>query len=163
MEDKHLEVLKMLEKDAFIKPEQAGKQLGLSADEVSSIISQLEQSKIIRGYKAVIDKEQVFADKVFAVIEVSVLPERDSGFDKISERIYKFPEVRSLYLMSGGYDLLIIIEGDTLREVAEFVGSKLSTIERVRHTATHFMLKRYKEDGVIFAETEKTHRLKVAP
>lgn len=163
MQDVELEILKILEKDAFASAGHIARQLGLSEDEVKKTIKELEQSKMILGYKAIVNKEKVFEDTVFAVIEVRVSPERDGGFDRISERLYRFSEVRSLYLMSGDYDLLIFIQGNNLKEVASFVSTKLSTIDRITHTATHFMLKTYKEDGIILAEREKIERLQVTP
>ncbi|MEX2104116.1 MAG: Lrp/AsnC ligand binding domain-containing protein, partial [Bacilli bacterium] len=102
-------------------------------------------------------------EKVTSLIEVQITPERGRGFDAIAERIYLFPEVKSVYLMSGGYDLLVEIEGRNLREVASFVSSKLSTLESVLATKTHFILKKYKQDGVIFAEHEGDHRMLISP
>jgi len=137
--------------------------LNLSAPEVARRIKQYETDKVILGYKAVIDDDKVDTDLVKAVIEVKVQPERDGGFDRIAKRIAKFDEVTSLFLMSGGYDLLIFVEGRNLREVAQFVAEKLATLAGVTSTATHFMLKTYKEQGVLMENGEEIERLKVSP
>lgn len=163
MSDTYLDILKILSKDAFTSHADIAKQFKMSVEEVDMIIKELENSKMILGYKALINKEKVFEDRVFAVIEVNISPERNEGFDRIAKRIYRFREVRSLHLMSGDYDLLIFIEGNSLREIANFVSMKLSTIDRVSHTATHFMLRTYKEDGFILNESDQEERLKVAP
>jgi DNA-binding Lrp family transcriptional regulator len=110
-----------------------------------------------------VDWERAGEELVSAFIDVSVMPERGTGFDEIAERIYRYPEVRSVYLVSGGYDLRVIVEGTSIKEVANFVAEKLATIDRVTATNTHFLLKRYKENGDIFAEAEADHRLLVSP
>lgn len=163
MPDTYLDVLRILEENAFTSHEKIAKLLNKNVSEIHHIIKELEETKMIIGYKAVINKDKVFEDKVNAVIEVSVSPERDGGFQKIAKRIYSFPEVRSLFLMSGNFDFLIFIEGNNLKEIANFVATKLSTIDKVQHTATHFMLKTYKKDGLILDESETIERLKVMP
>ena len=137
--------------------------LGISEEEVIAKIKKLEDDNIILKYTAIINEEKWENDKVKAFIEVKVTPERERGFDSIAERIYKFPQVSSLYLMSGGFDLLIVVEGDSLKEVAMFVSEKLSTLECVVGTSTHFLLKKYKEKGVIMAGEEEDKRMSVSP
>ena len=156
-------LLKLLEEHALRTPADLAKMLNLSAPEVARRIKQYETDKVILGYKAVIDDDKVDTDLVKAVIEVKVQPERDGGFDRIAKRIAKFDEVTSLFLMSGGYDLLIFVEGRNLREVAQFVAEKLATLAGVTSTATHFMLKTYKEQGVLMENGEEIERLKVSP
>jgi len=156
-------LLKLLEEHALRTPSDLAKMLNLSAPEVARRIKQYETDKVILGYKAVIDDDKVDTDLVKAVIEVKVQPERDGGFDRIAKRIAKFDEVTSLFLMSGGYDLLIFVEGRNLREVAQFVAEKLATLAGVTSTATHFMLKTYKEQGVLMENGEEIERLKVSP
>lgn len=123
----------------------------------------MEEERIICGYNTLINWDQAGADKVTALIEVRVTPQRGQGFDNIAERIYNYPEVQSVYLISGAYDLLVILEGKTLQEVASFVSSKLSTLDTVISTATHFILKKYKDDGIIFEQKKKDERMKVTP
>ena len=156
-------LLILLEEHALRTPSDLAKMLNLSAPEVARRIKQYETDKVILGYKAVIDDDKVDTDLVKAVIEVKVQPERDGGFDRIAKRIAKFDEVTSLFLMSGGYDLLIFVEGRNLREVAQFVAEKLATLAGVTSTATHFMLKTYKEQGVLMENGEEVERLKVSP
>lgn len=157
------QILKILERDARATPEQIAVQTGLSVEEVQKQIATWEKSGIIRRYKTVIDYEKLGEERVFAFIDVRVSPERGVGFDDIAERIYRYPEVHSVYLVSGAHDLRCVVEGRTIREVADFVAQKLSTIERVNSTATHFLLKKYKDDGDIFAESETDNRLPVTP
>ena len=156
-------LLKLLEEHALRSADDLAKMLNLSPDEVKRRIKQYEDDKVILGYKAVINDDKVDTDLVKAVIEVKVQPEREGGFDRIAKRIAKFDEVTSLFLMSGGYDLLIFVEGRNLREVAQFVAEKLATLEGVTSTGTHFMLKTYKEQGVMMEATEEFERLKVSP
>lgn len=163
MNDRYLSVLQILAQNAYATHDSIAKLLNIKTDEVAAIVKELEHAKMILGYKAIVNKEKVFEDKVFAVIEVRMSPERDGGFDRTSKRLYQFPEVRSLYLMSGDYDLLIFVEGKNLKEIASFVSTKLSTIDRILHTATHFVLKTYKEDGILLDEAESVERLKVSP
>ena len=156
-------LLKLLEEHALRSPEQLSKMLNVPADEVQRRIKQYENDKIILGYKAVINDDKVDTDLVKAVIEVRIQPEREGGFDRIAKRIARFDEVTSLFLMSGAYDLLIFVEGHNLREVAQFVAEKLATLEGVTSTATHFMLKTYKEQGVMMDGDADVERLKVSP
>ena len=156
-------LLKLLEEHALRSPEQLSKMLNVQADEVQRRIKQYEDDNVILGYKAVINDDKVDTDLVKAVIEVKIQPEREGGFDRIAKRIGKFDEVTSLFLMSGGYDLLIFVEGRSLREVAQFVAEKLATLEGVTSTATHFMPKTYKEQGVMMDGGEEPERLKISP
>jgi DNA-binding Lrp family transcriptional regulator len=156
-------LLKLLEEHALRTPADLAKMLNLTPAEVERRIQQYEDDKVIIGYKAVINDDKIDTDLVKAVIEVKVQPEREGGFDRIARRIAKFDEVTSLFLMSGGYDLLIFVEGHNLREVAQFVAEKLATIEGVTSTATHFMLKTYKDQGVLMEGAEEIERLKVSP
>ena len=156
-------LLKLLEEHALRTPADLGKMLNVAPEEVARRIQQYEDDKVILGYKAVINDDKVDTDLVKAVIEVKVQPEREGGFDRIAKRIAKFDEVTSLFLMSGGYDLLIFVEGRNLREVAQFVAEKLATLDGVTSTGTHFMLKTYKEQGVMMEGCEEIERLKVSP
>ena len=156
-------LLKLLEEHALRTPDQLGKMLNCPPKEVQRRIKQYEDDKVILGYKAIINDDKLDTGLVKAVIEVRIQPEREGGFDRIAKRIAKFNEVTSLFLMSGGYDLLIFVEGRSLREVAQFVAEKLATLEGVTSTGTHFMLKTYKEQGVLMDGGEEIERLKVSP
>ncbi|WP_223067844.1 Lrp/AsnC family transcriptional regulator [Paenibacillus caui] len=156
-------LLELLREDARYTPELLSTMLGVTADEVKSAIAELEEDHIIVKYATVINSKKLDDEKVTALIEVQITPERDRGFDAISERIYLFPQVKSVYLMSGAYDLLVEVEGRNLKEVANFVSEKLSTLEKVLSTKTHFILKKYKQDGVIFEDHEEDHRLMISP
>lgn len=158
-----IELLKLLEKDARLAPDQIALRLGATAEEVAAAIQELEREGIIRRYKTVIDWEKAGVEKVYALIDVKVSPARGVGFDDVAERLYRFPEVHSVYLVSGEYDLRVVVEGDNMKSVAFFVAEKLATIDRVLSTATHFLLRKYKEDGCIFAEPEENHRLAISP
>jgi len=144
------EILKLLETDCRNTPEQIAAMLGASEAAVSAAIAELEADKTILGYKAVVDWDKTGEEIVTALIEVKVTPQRGDGFDRIAERIYQFEEVESMYLMSGAYDFTVIISGRTLKEVANFVSARLSTIDGVIGTATHFILRKYKEKHTIF-------------
>jgi DNA-binding Lrp family transcriptional regulator len=157
------ELLELLEANDRLTPDELAAMLGISPDEVRAKIAALEAEKVILDYRAMINWEKAGVEKVAAVIEVKVTPQRDVGFDDIAERIYRFDEVKSVFLMSGAYDLLVMVEGTTMKEVAQFVSQKLATIENVLSTATHFMLKKYKLEGVILEEAEKIERLVVSP
>lgn len=137
--------------------------LDMTVEQVEATIAQLERERVILGYQAIINREKWDTDVVTAVIEVKITPERDGGFDRIAARIAKFEEVQTCYLMSGGYDLLIIIEGKNLRSIASFVAEKLSTIGAVQSTATHFRLKTYKENGAFHQVEQTPERLAVSP
>ena len=136
---------------------------GATIEEVASTIEELEKRRVILRYAPVINWEMTDRERVEAMIEVWVTPQRDMGFDAVAARIYRFDEVKSVYLMSGGYDLLVLVEARTLRELAAFVSAKLSTLELVTGTATSFVLKRYKEEGVVFTDGESDNRLVISP
>ncbi|MFI0347562.1 MAG: Lrp/AsnC family transcriptional regulator [Chthoniobacterales bacterium] len=156
-------LLKILQKNAKASPAEIAEQLSLTESEVTDAIKKFEANGTILGYHAVIDQERLEPNRVTAVIEVRVTPEREGGFDRIASRIARFDEVESVYLMSGGYDLLVVVEGQTLRNVAAFVANKLSTIEAVQSCATRFRLKTYKEHGMMHALEEDFERLAVSP
>ena len=157
------ELLKLLQANALETPPNLAKLLNLSEPEVARRIADYEKSGVIRGYQAVLNEDQLDLDKVTAVIEVKVTPEREGGFNHIAERISKFPEVRSAYLMSGAYDLLLFVEGRNLREVASFVSERLSPLDGVVSTSTHFMLKTYKRLGVLMHQDSTDERLSISP
>ncbi len=152
------EILKLLENDARLTPEQLSVMLGCDKSEILKVLSELEASGTILGYKTIIDWEKTEEDTVTAMIEVKLTPQRDRGFDRVAEKIYNYPEVKSVYLMSGAYDLSVLIEGKTMKEVALFVSQKLSTIEAVTSTATHFVLHKYKDKGVLYNTNEIDER-----
>jgi len=152
-------IFEILEKDARVTPEQIATMTGMSEAEVKSIIEEAEKDRIIVGYKTIINREKLEEEQVLALIEVRVQPQREVGFDAIAERIYRFPQVRSAYLVSGGYDLAVLVAGKTMREVAAFVSEKLAPLEGVQGTVTHFLLKRYKEDGEVLEGREEDKRL----
>lgn len=161
---KEFEILKVLEREGQISFEKIATMVDLSKEEVEKKIEELENKGVIVKYKAIIDWEKAGADEmVYAFIDVKVAPERDVGFDKVAKRIYRFPEVHALYLLSGAYDLQVVVEGKGMKEVAYFVAEKLATLEEVQSTATHFVLKRYKIDGVVIEPQEKDKRLAVTP
>ena len=142
------EILKLLEKDARTTPEQLAVMLNRDVKDIEKAIEELEANGTILGYKTIVDWEKTDYEAVTAMIEVKLTPQRESGFDRVAEKIYNYPEVKSVYLMSGAYDLSVLIEGKTLKEVALFVSQKLATIDSVMSTATHFVLRRYKEMDV---------------
>ena len=154
------EILEILEKDARTTPEEIGKMLNKSAGSVKSAVKKLEKEGVILKYKTIINKELVRDEHsdVRALIEVRVTPKKDLGFDYLAERIYQFPEVSSCYLMSGTYDLLVVVEGKTIHTVSNFVAEKLAPMENVRGTVTHFILKKYKEDGDILKQPKRDKR-----
>ena len=156
-------LLKHLRDNAALKPAQLAQMLGISESEVNSTIKRYEQEQVILGYRTILNEEKLGMEAVRAVIEVKITPEREGGFNRLAERIAKYSEVRSCFLMSGGYDLLVFVEGKNLREVASFVSEKLATIQGVLSTATHFMLKPYKEQGVLMTREQNEERLAVAP
>ncbi len=147
-------ILDILSDNCMYTPEEIAVMLDADPSLVIAAIEQLEEDKIILGYKAMINWEKVVSDNVVALIELKVTPQRGEGFDKIADRIYKYPQVDTVYLMSGGFDLTVIINGKTMKEVALFVAEKLAPMESVVSTATHFVLKKYKEQGVIFTDEE---------
>jgi len=156
-------LLKLLKQNALETPGNLAKMLNMSESEVKAKITKYERTGIIRGYQAIVNEDSLNLKRVDAVIEVKITPEREGGFDRVAGRIAKFPEVEAMYLMSGGYDLLVFIGGTDLREVASFVASKLATMDGVVSTATHFMLKTYKERGVLMEVKDEQERLKVSP
>ena len=157
------EILEMLEHDAKRPVGEIAAMLKKSEYEVEADIKRLEKDKIILSYNTLIDWEKFGTDTVTAIIEINLTPQRETGFDAIAERIYRFDEVRTVYLMSGSFDLLVIIEGKSLKDVANFVATRLSTIDGVTATRSHFMLKAYKKDGVIIGDEERDTRLVVSP
>ena len=156
-------LLKLLRENAALKPAQLAAMLNLPETEVAAKIKAYEAGQVILGYRTILNEEKLGVDLVRAVIEVKITPERGGGFDRLAERIAKYAEVNSCYLMSGGYDLLVVVEGNNLREVATFVSEKLATIQGVVSTATHFMLKPYKEQGILMTSERNEERLAVAP
>jgi len=161
IEDKHSEILKILEENARLSDKEIATMAGLKESEVKSIIEELETKGIIRKYKAIIDYEKAGIEAVQALIDIKVTPERSTGYDNIAERISKFPEVKSVRLVSGEYDLSVLVAGKTMREVAYFVAEKIAPLEQVRNTVTHFLLKTYKENGEVYGEEEEGRRLRV--
>ncbi len=157
------EILKILTKNAKSTPEDIARQLDQPAAKINKYIKKFEKDKIILGYKANINWQRIHQNHVRALIEVKVQPERKVGFDAVAEAIYKFPEVSSVSLLSGGYDLLVQVEGENLREVALFVSEKLAPIHGVQSTVSHFLLKKYKEDGLILVEQPDSKRLPISP
>ena len=157
------ELLKILQANATESRENIAKMLNISVAEVNQRIAKYEKSGVIRGYQAILNEDQLGLDTVTAVIEVKVSPQREGGFNTVASRISRFPEVRSAYLMSGTYDVLLFIEGRNLREVAAFVSERLSPLEGVLSTSTHFMLKTYKRLGVLMQKEGSDERLSVTP
>ena len=156
-------LLRLLQQDANTSREDLARLLNLSVEETNARIAAFEKEGVIRGYQAIVDRERLDKNTVTAFIEVRITPERGGGFDRIAHRIAKFDQVVSCYLISGGYDLLVVVEGGSLREVASFVSEKLSTIESVISTATHFRLKTYQENGALFTSDVPEDRLPVSP
>jgi DNA-binding Lrp family transcriptional regulator len=156
-------IIDLLQKNALMPRDEMGKLLNMTTAEVESAIAQLEEEGVILGYQPIINREKWETDKVIAIIEVKITPERDGGFDRIASRIARFAEVQSCYLVSGGFDLLIVVEATNLRTAASFVAERLSTIEAVQATATHFRLKTYKENGTFHSFEPSSERLSVSP
>ena len=151
-------LLQLLEEDCTLTQEQLASMSGMTVEEVRRAIAKYEEEKIILGYKAIVDWDRTDREAVTALIEVKVTPQRGDGFDRVAERIYQYDEVESVYLMSGAFDLTVIISGRTLKEVAQFVGERLSTLEDVTGTATHFILHKYKEKHLIFEKQEQQEK-----
>ena len=147
-------LLQLLEQDCTLTNEQLASMANMTLEEVKAARAKLEEDKVILGYKAIVDWDRTRREAVTALIEVKVTPQRGEGFDRVAERIYQYDEVEAVYLMSGSFDLTVIISGRTLKEVASFVGERLSTLEDVTGTATHFILKKYKEKHLIFEKQE---------
>lgn len=158
------QILEILEKDARVSIDDIAKMTKLKREEVKKHIKKYEKEGVIVGYKALINKELIREDgrAVRALIEVTIVPQKDLGFDHIAERIYSFPEVTSCTLISGTYDLLLVVEGKDLHTVANFVAQKLAPLENVRGTVTHFLLKKYKEDGVVLKHKEQNKRIAIS-
>ncbi len=157
------ELLKVLQTNALESRENLARMLGVPIADVNARIAEYEKRGVIRGYQAILNEDQLDLDKVTAVIEVKVTPQREGGFDTIAQRISRFPEVSSAYLMSGAYDLLLFVQGRTLPEVAGFVSERLAPLEGVLSTSTHFMLKTYKRFGVLMHQETSDERLSVSP
>ena len=156
-------LLDILREDCRLPLEKMAVMTGATLEEVASAIEEMEKRRIILRYAPVINWDLTDRERVEAMIEVRVTPQRDMGFDAVARRIYRFDEVKSVYLMSGSYDLLVLVEAPTLKELAAFVASKLSPLEMVTGTATSFVLKRYKEEGIVFEGEESDHRLVISP
>lgn len=152
------EILEILEKNNKLTEEQIAVMLNKSVEEVRAAIRKFEEEDVILGYNTLINWEKTSKETVTALIEVKVTPQRGEGFDKVAERIYRYPQVKACYLMSGGFDLTVIIEGKTMKEVALFVAEKLAPLENVLSTGTHFVLKKFKDKGVVFEEKMKDDR-----
>lgn len=152
------ELLKLLEDNARLTDEQIALMLGKERGEIRDMIEKFERDRVILGYKALIDWDKTDKESVSALIEVKITPQRDRGFDRVAEKIYNYPEVESLFLMSGGFDLAVMIEGKTMKEVAYFVAMKLAPIEDVISTSTHFVLRKYKDKGVVYGAAPADER-----
>jgi len=163
MNEFKLKLIELLHNDAFLTNAQLAVMLATREDEVKQAKNELENEGIIMGYGAIINAEKTNDNKVSALIEVKITPQRDMGFDAIAQNIYSFPEVKACYLMSGAYDLMVIVEGDDIRQVAGFVSKRLSVLDNVLSCATHFILKRYKQDGNVFEENNQDKRQAVSP
>ena len=148
-------VLSLLEGDARLTKENIAVMLDKSVGEIAKVIEELENEGVVLGYKALVDWDKTDREYVTALIELKVTPQRDRGFEKVAERIANYPEVKDMYLMSGAYDYCVIIEGKTMKQVARFVSEKLATIDSVLSTSTHFVLKKYKNNGVAFGQSEE--------
>ena len=163
MNDQMKEVLEVLEKDGRLTPKDIAEQTGLKEADVKNFIKEMEARGIIKGYKAVVDWEKYGDESVYAIIEVQLSPERNVGYDAVAERISRFPEVVTCMLISGDHDLHLLIKGKTMKEVAFFVAEKIAPLSQVNHTATHFLLRRYKNEGEILFEKEADTRLVIHP
>ena len=156
-------ILALLSENARMSLAEMAARLETTPEAVREAIQSLEKRGVIRGYKVILNESELDSDKVKALIEVKVTPKREGGFDQVAQRIARYPEVTDLYLISGGFDLLLMVEGDSLQDIASFVSAKLSTIDGVISTSTGFMLKKYKESGRIMQNDEEYERLKVCP
>lgn len=157
------EILKYMERNSRIDLGELAVLLGLEETVVANEVADMEKEKVICGYHTLIDWDKTGTEKVTALIEVRVTPQRNQGFDQIAERIYNYPEVHAVYLISGGYDLLVTLEGKTLKEVSRFVSEKLSPIDSVISTATYFILKKYKDFGTVMVRKRESERMVVTP
>ncbi len=156
-------ILDILQTDARTPPSQIAERLGMPEAEVREMIARWEDEGVIRRYKAIVDPERLGLERVVAYIDVSVSPERGTGFDDVAARIARFSEVRSVVLVSGGHDLRVVVEGESIRAVSAFVSERLAPLDRVTGTTTHFELKRYKDDGELLLEADTDRRLAVTP
>ena len=163
MQSLKMQILEILSEDCRTPLERIAVMTGAELSQVAEAIEELEQDRVILQYSPIINWDRTEKERCEAMIEVKVTPQRDMGFDAVAKRIYRFDEVKSVYLMSGSYDLLVLVEARTLRELAGFVSAKLSTLEQVTGTATSFVLKRYKEEGVVFEGEEQDRRLVISP
>lgn len=153
------EILNILDKEkGNLSRAKIAQMLGMEEKEVADKIEKMEKENVIVGYKTIVNWDKTDKDVVVALIELRITPQRGEGFDKVAERIYKYPQVKSLYLMSGAYDLAVTIEGKSMKEVALFVAQKLAPMDSIISTATHFVLKKYKEEGIVFEDDEKDTR-----
>ena len=153
------EILNILDKEkGNVSRAKIAQMLGMEEKEVADKIEKMEKENVIVGYKTIVNWDKTDKDVVVALIELRITPQRGEGFDKVAERIYKYPQVKSLYLMSGAYDLAVTIEGKSMKEVALFVAQKLAPMDSIISTATHFVLKKYKEEGIVFEDDEKDTR-----
>jgi len=163
LDDRSTEILELLASNCRLTADQIASMLDMDAEEVRRTIAALEAKKIILGYRAMVNWERAGKERVLAFIEIKVQPQRDVGFQAVAERIYRYPEVKTLYLMSGAFDLAALVEGRTMQDVANFVATKLAPIEGVMSTTTHFVMQTYKEEGVVLDEYQKDRRLVVSP
>ncbi len=159
----YCEILDMLEQDARASIEDMALMTGASAEQIKEAISNLEQEKIIVKYTAIVNREKVASEEAEALIEVKVVPKRGLGYDDLAERIYGFNEVKSVYLMSGTYDLSVVVRADSMKQISQFVFEKLAVLEGVSSTVTHFIMRKYKEQGVILTAKEREERLVISP
>jgi len=157
------EILEILENDAKTAPEDIAAMTGAAEEEVRAAVDKLENNKVIVKYIAIINREKTNAEEAEALIEVKVVPTRGLGYDDLAERIYKFSEVKSVYLMSGTYDLAVIVHAQSMKQISQFVFEKLAVLDGVSSTVTHFIMRKYKEQGVIFTEKKEAERLVVSP
>lgn len=157
------EILEVLEKNSRISTEDLAVMLGEPVEAIAKEMQAMEEEKVIAGYHTMINWDKTNDERVTALIEVKVVPQRDEGFDKIAKRIYEFEEVSSVYLMSGAFDLTVIVEGKTMKEVALFVRQRLAVLDPVTSTATHFVLKKYKDNGIFMEQEKKDERMIVSP
>lgn len=159
----YAEILDILENDANTETKDIAKMLGLQESEVKNAIKQMEDERIIIKYAAIVNREKTNIDTTEALIEVKVTPQRDLGYDDVAKRIYRFNEVKSVYLMSGTFDLSVLVEAQTMKQISTFVFEKLAILDGVRSTVTHFIMRKYKEHGVVLIEEEQDERLVISP
>ena len=156
-------ILNFIEKNSRVDLKEVAVCLGMTEIDVANELAAMESEGIICGYHTLIDWDKVTQEKIHALIEVKVTPQRGKGFDEVAERIYKYPEVSSTYLISGGFDLLVFMEGKTLREISTFVSQKLSTLDSILSTTTHFVLRKYKDQGIILKKKDEDERMIMTP